>query len=217
MEKKQLSEKEELNKILIHLDNNCGRITKIRIMRILKNRKTNANHITNLLRLKSVSHVTKFLNFLYENYLVDYEIEESFNKEYTQFKIKKRNWFLTGLGYDLLFALKNISLEKELTPRMAKEKLKREIRGCKEFKEWREKVLIKYNQKCSNCGLGGDWLEAHHKKSFDEILIENKIETLEEAKNCAILFDVENGLCLCSQCHYDEHSKIRNLKNELEN
>ena len=56
-------------------------------------------------------------------------------------------------------------------------KLSGQIRRSKEYAEWKQKVLNRddLNLKSPN---------VHHKKPFKKILVENGIQTLEDAKNC---------------------------------
>lgn len=81
------------------------------------------------------------------------------------------------------------------------------IRGSKEFKEWRRKIRRKDNWTCQECGAkcgGGKriYIHAHHyPKSFAEIIRDNEIETLKQAKNCKELWDTKNGIILCKECH----------------
>lgn len=195
-------ENKELQQILLQMDSDRGRTTKIKILKILSKSSMNPHEISRRLNMKSYSHVNKFLNFLYSLYLIDYN-EESFSNEYKSYV--RRKWFLTSLGKELISFIKGVSLSKELTPRMFEEKLKRDLRNCKEYKDWREDIIKKCEGKCSVCGQQGRDIQVHHKKEFKKILEEYKIQTLEQGINCKELWDINNGTCLCSFHHYEEH------------
>ena len=80
------------------------------------------------------------------------------------------------------------------------------IRKSSKYKQWRVKIFERDNFTCQNCDVkSGDgkavYLEAHHKKEFCLIIEENKIKTLKEALNCNELWNLENGITLCKECH----------------
>jgi len=91
---------------------------------------------------------------------------------------------------------------KEDTP------LYRQIRNRAEYVKWRCDVLVRDNYTCQECGARDAGLEAHHKKQFIHILRENKIKSIEQAKQCSELWDIDNGKTLCKDCHKAKRMKI---------
>jgi len=89
---------------------------------------------------------------------------------------------------------------------MAEHTQRREIiswlRGQTKYNEWRKKVIRRDEYTCQKCGkkifLG---LHAHHEKSIYAILFENKITTYQDALNFKPLWDSDNGISLCKNCH----------------
>lgn len=65
-------------------------------------------------------------------------------------------------------------------------KTTRSQRRTKEYFRWRKSVLEKFNYICANCG-NKENLEAHH------------IISIKENRN--LIFEVDNGICLCRNCH----------------
>ena len=76
-----------------------------------------------------------------------------------------------------------------------------QIRHCEQYSNWRTQIFGRDNFTCRECGQRGSWLEAHHIKEFAKILKENNITTFEAALNCSELWDLDNGITLCKQCH----------------
>lgn len=80
------------------------------------------------------------------------------------------------------------------------------IRMLFKYKEWRSMVFIRDNHTCQKCGARrcpGNRVVIHcdHIKPFYKILEENNITTLEQAKECKELWNVDNGRTLCVPCH----------------
>lgn len=75
------------------------------------------------------------------------------------------------------------------------------IRGTYEYRQWRSDVYHRDDFTCQNCNIRGGKLEAHHIKSFSKIVSDNNIRTLGESLFCDELFDINNGVTLCVECH----------------
>lgn len=77
------------------------------------------------------------------------------------------------------------------------------IRALPENRQWQKQCLYRDNYCCLECGIEskGNNLQIHHVKQFALILKENNIKTLEEAKKCEELWDMDNGRTLCRECH----------------
>lgn len=80
--------------------------------------------------------------------------------------------------------------------------LRKRIRDCFEYRQWRSDIFTRDDFICQECGIKGVYLEAHHcHKRFVDILKEYEIETLEEALECEELWNINNGQTLCRDCH----------------
>jgi hypothetical protein len=70
------------------------------------------------------------------------------------------------------------------------------------YRQWRCDVFTRDNFTCQGCGKRGGYLEAHHHPSgFSELFYKNKIKTLEGALACEELWNINNGITLCLDCH----------------
>jgi len=87
------------------------------------------------------------------------------------------------------------------------------IRHCNEYDEWRLQIFGRDNFTCQCCGIRGIYLEAHHIKPFNEIIRENNITKSEDALNCKLLWDLNNGVTYCLECHDKLKKKGGKLKN----
>jgi len=79
--------------------------------------------------------------------------------------------------------------------------LDRIIRKCFLYREWRKSVFTRDRFTCQWCGATKKYLQAHHIKQFALLLRENGIKSVEEAENCQELWDTNNGITLCLDCH----------------
>ena len=87
------------------------------------------------------------------------------------------------------------------------------IRQMKESQEWRREIFKRDDYTCVKCNIRGEYVEAHHKKEFNEIFCEflNKysqfspVEDIETLARLAITYDdfwdIDNGETLCHKCH----------------
>lgn len=73
------------------------------------------------------------------------------------------------------------------------------IRGMHENRKW-QKAVKKRDKKCLFCAKAEE-LEADHIIPLAKILKEYKITDREQARNCKLLWDINNGRTLCKRCH----------------
>lgn len=81
------------------------------------------------------------------------------------------------------------------------------IRVCAKSLYWYKQVKRAANFACEICSTRGGKLEAHHKRPFAYLMDWHQITSLEAAQDCRELFDLNNGMCLCQQCHAGIHGK----------
>jgi len=70
-----------------------------------------------------------------------------------------------------------------------------------QWRQWRTNIFQRDNYICQKCKQKGGSLEVHHIKLFALILQENNIKTLEQAIQCEELWNINNGITLCLECH----------------
>ena len=84
-------------------------------------------------------------------------------------------------------------------------RLNTSIRQLTEHRRWMDTV-VRRDGECFKCGADTD-LEAHHIKPMAEIIAEHNIKTREQARECAALWDLSNGITFCERCHYEHHGR----------
>lgn len=109
------------------------------------------------------------------------------------------------------------SLEKHPMWKGGISKIDKKVRNMPEYLSWRTKVFERDNWTCQTCRSRG-YVTAHHIKSFVSILRENSINLIEEARLCEELWDINNGVALCEECHtltdnYKRRYKVKNGAN----
>jgi hypothetical protein len=81
------------------------------------------------------------------------------------------------------------------------------VRDCFEYRQWRSDVFSRDDFTCQMCFIKGGHLHAHHIKHLSVILQEYKLTNLIDAKECAELWNINNGMTLCTSCHKQIHKK----------
>ena len=92
-------------------------------------------------------------------------------------------------------------------------KLSESIRSLPEYLQWRSSVYTRDNWTCQTCHNRGLEIQAHHIKSFKRILEENKIDSVDKAKQCEELWNIDNGITLCMDCHKETDTYLERWKN----
>jgi len=90
--------------------------------------------------------------------------------------------------------------------------LTEQIRKCFKYRQWRSDIFYRDNYICLICGQKSGKLNAHHLISFNLILQEYEITTIEEALECEKLWSLNNGVTLCKECHRELHKSNKILK-----
>ena len=90
--------------------------------------------------------------------------------------------------------------------------LQSRIYSSPQNKLWREEIFRRDKWICQTCGFKGD-LEAHHIIPMNQILKRVMIEGVSKddkfllAMSIPELFDINNGITLCKDCHYSKHKR----------
>jgi len=85
------------------------------------------------------------------------------------------------------------------------------IRTSAPYLKWVKKILKMDNYECQIC-KSTEKLEVHHKIPLSKIVQENNIKTLDDARKCKDLWDVNNGIVVCRKCHYKIHNRRYNYE-----
>lgn len=72
--------------------------------------------------------------------------------------------------------------------------------------DWRNEVYKRDDYTCQKCGdnTGGN-LEAHHKNHLSDLIRELNIIDIIDAIENKDLWDIDNGITLCNDCHIETH------------
>lgn len=81
-----------------------------------------------------------------------------------------------------------------------------------EYRQWRSDVFTRDNFTCQRCLMRGQRIHAHHIRPFQDIIIENNITTVEQAAECAELWNINNGITYCVSCHKKAHKNQKGEK-----
>lgn len=108
---------------------------------------------------------------------------------------------------------KGISGTKSHTWKGGRSGLTERIRTSSEYKQWRADVFFRDGWTCQTCGLRGHGkdIESHHIVPINELLKKVHIKDISVddkyilAMSVPEMFDVNNGVTLCKQCHINLH------------
>ena len=89
------------------------------------------------------------------------------------------------------------------------------IRNSLQYKRWVCSCMIRDNWTCIICKKRGGDLHAHHIVLFSDILKEHNIRTKSQARLCKELWDINNGITLCEECHKLTHKYLKSVQNQL--
>lgn len=76
------------------------------------------------------------------------------------------------------------------------------------YRQWRSDIFTRDEFTCQECGIRGGYLHAHHIKTFSSIIQFYEITTLKEALECAELWNINNGITFCVECHKKIHTGV---------
>lgn len=79
--------------------------------------------------------------------------------------------------------------------------LSKRIKKSYRYIKWRSDIFTRDNWTCQTCREKGCFLEVHHIKAFSIIIKECNIDTIDKAEKCEELWDINNGITLCKECH----------------
>ncbi len=96
--------------------------------------------------------------------------------------------------------------EKHWNWKGGKTNLRNQIENLIQYRQWRSDIFTRDNFTCQKCEIKGGYLHAHHKKTLSKIIEEYQIKTLEQALNCEELWNINNGITLCKECHKIIHN-----------
>lgn len=85
--------------------------------------------------------------------------------------------------------------------------LKRILRDCFKMQSWRNSCFRRDNFTCQECGIYGTKLVVHHIVHFESIIRHYNVQSVLDGLFLNELWDINNGVTLCKECHKIKHSK----------
>ena len=84
--------------------------------------------------------------------------------------------------------------------------LNKRIMTTKKYVEWKNKILFRDCWTCQTCHFRGR-VVVHHIKRINVIIKQYNIRNINDAIMCKELYDINNGVTLCEDCHKYVHKK----------
>jgi 5-methylcytosine-specific restriction endonuclease McrA len=79
------------------------------------------------------------------------------------------------------------------------------IKKTFEYRQWRSDIFGRDNWTCQDCNKKSRKIEAHHIIYLAIIIKEYGLKNIIEARECEKLWDINNGVTLCKECHKKRH------------
>lgn len=96
--------------------------------------------------------------------------------------------------------------EREENKLLAPKKLlRKDVETIWQYDDWRRRVFMRDNFTCRGCDTHGGYLNAHHIEHMKALLKRYTVLTIEQAIACVPLWDIDNGITLCTVCHHRIH------------
>ena len=83
--------------------------------------------------------------------------------------------------------------------------LNRMIRSRFIYRQWVSDIFTRDSFTCQDCFKIGGILHAHHIIKLSTLIKMNKIKNIEEAEKCNEIYNLNNGMTLCLDCHKKRH------------
>lgn len=98
-----------------------------------------------------------------------------------------------------------------------KTNLGNKIKRLTEYKNWGKMIFYRDKFCCRNCKEIGGKLSAHHLKSFAYLIHWNSVKNIKSAILCKDLWDLNNGVTLCTKCHKNTSNySFKAVKNPID-
>jgi len=97
--------------------------------------------------------------------------------------------------------------EKHHNWKGGRSEISQRIKNLANYTIWREAIFKRDDFICQCCDERGGKLAAHHIILRNEIFDRFNIKTIEDAIICKELWDTENGIVVCDECHKWIHSR----------
>lgn len=154
--------------------------------------------------------------------IADGNSEKWLNPDFKNNQVKKRTGKPSGAmgkNWTIDRVIRKPGLSGSLNPRWkgGKTKLSFAIKNTSEYRVWRILIFKRDKYTCVLCGdknrVGYKIIiDADHIYPYSKIIEDFGIKTVEDAINCPTLWNIDNGRCLCRDCHKKTETWGPNIK-----
>lgn len=175
-------------------------------------------YINEMKTVKEIANIIKVGQTTINRWLKEYNISKRSNSENMKGKYSGENNYFYGKHFygeqngfygkkhsketkKKMMGINNGSWKDGITP------LYKMLRTNDKYLEWKYKI-VKRDKICQICGCKKHGLLiVHHIIKVSTILQYYKITTIKEALKCKKLWDINNGITMCKNCHKKAHNK----------
>ena len=123
--------------------------------------------------------------------------------------VRDHNWFVCSPKCRGQYIIRHMSGENSYNWKFGATGVSMGLRNITKYTQWREDVFRRDGYVCKICERD-KYIVAHHIHAFSDILKENNITTVDEGRDCEALWNINNGVTFCTDCHRDIHSLLGN-------
>jgi len=87
--------------------------------------------------------------------------------------------------------------------------LRNSVRNSSKYQKWRMAVFERDDYICKECNKRGGDLHVHHIMTFSDIIEKYGIDNIVDAMECKELWNIDNGITYCVDCHKIVHKKLK--------
>lgn len=95
--------------------------------------------------------------------------------------------------------------------------MRNRLRQSFEYKNWRSLIYERDKFVCQICFVMGNRLNSHHIVKFSKIVEKYNLSEYKDFINCDFLWNIDNGITLCENCHHGIKGKEEEYEQKFKN